>query len=92
MLRVDQGCVGCLGLVVPLARCGFSASVLRGGDDFEILVLQFLVNFLPSWQIEAAPSPGCPGDDEDLLATEVREADHPALAIGYCEIGRHTGA
>jgi hypothetical protein len=61
-LDVDQGGKGRLGLVIPLAGRLFAAGILRRGDDLEILVFQFGVQFLPAWQIEAAASPGCPGD------------------------------
>jgi hypothetical protein len=62
MLHVDQRGEGGFSFVVPLAGGCFASGILRGGDDFEILVLQFLVGFLPAWQIEAAASPTGPGD------------------------------
>ena len=34
-----------------------AASVFGNGDDFKILVLQFLVERLPAWQVKAAASP-----------------------------------
>ena len=71
MLRIDQSRIRRLGLVVPLPGSSFPASVLGGSDNLEILVLQLSVNFLPAWQIEAAPSPGGPGDHQDFLAAEI---------------------
>lgn len=71
MLRVDQ-CRKCrLGLVVPGARGAFSARILRCSDDLKVLSLQLLVNLLPSRQIEAAASPGGPGEHQHLLAPKV---------------------
>jgi len=60
-----------LGGVVPLAGGGFTAGVLRGRDDFEILAVQLGVEFLPTWQIQPAPSPGGPGDDQHLPASKL---------------------
>jgi len=48
---VDQGRVSGLGGVVPFAGGGFAPGVLRGGDDFEVLVVKLGVKFLPAWQI-----------------------------------------
>ena len=39
MLRVDQSRVRRVSLVVPLSGSSFTASVLSGGDDLEILVI-----------------------------------------------------
>jgi hypothetical protein len=63
VLSVDQSGEGGFRAIVPLARRALAARVLGRRDDFEILVLQFRVQFLPAWQIETAASPGGPGDD-----------------------------
>jgi hypothetical protein len=42
---------GGFGGVVPLTRGGFSAGVLGGGDDFEVIRVKLGVEFLPAWQI-----------------------------------------
>jgi len=55
--RVDQGCERRLRGVVPFAGGCFTADILRCGDDLKVLVFQLVVDFLPAWQIEAAPSP-----------------------------------
>src|SRR5215475_3682443 len=89
MLRVDERRVGYLGRVVPLTGCGFSARVLRRGDDLEILVLQLFVNLLPAWQIESAASPGGPGHDQDFLAAKTGQVYRPGGAIGHDEVRRH---
>jgi hypothetical protein len=34
-----------------------AAGVFGNGDDFKILILQFLVERLPAWQVKAAASP-----------------------------------
>ncbi len=79
---VDERRVSGLGGVVPLARGGFPACVLRGGDEFKALGFEFLIDGLPAWQIEAASSPGGPTEQEDFAAAEVGEADGLALAVG----------
>src|SRR5262249_46450208 len=89
MLRVDERRVGRLGRVVPLTGCGFSARVLRRGDDLEILLPQLLVNLLPAWQIESAASPGGPCHDEDFFAAKTGQVYGPAGAIGHNEVRRH---
>ena len=50
-----------------------ATGVLRDRDNFKIFVLQFLVERLPTWQVEAAASPGGPGDKQDFLATKINE-------------------
>src|SRR5262245_12576379 len=89
MFRVDERRVGGVGGVVPLTGCGFSAGILRRGDDLEILFLQLLVNLLPTWQIESAASPGGPCHDEDFLAAKAGQVYGPAGAIGHDEVRRH---
>ncbi len=91
MLGVDQGRVGSFSSIVPLARSRFPTRILRGGDDFKVLIFQFRVQFLPAWQIEAASSPGCPGDNEDLFAPKVRQMDDAAFTVGSREIRREAG-
>jgi hypothetical protein len=90
MLNVDQSGEGRFGAIVPLARCSFSAGILRGGDDLKILTLQLFVNFLPPGQIESASSPRGPGGDQNFLAAEIAEVDDLALAIRHREIGSDT--
>jgi hypothetical protein len=65
-----------LGSLDPLARVTQAARVLRDRDDLQVLALQLLVECLPDRQVEAAPSPGGPGDEEDLLATVVGQPVH----------------
>jgi hypothetical protein len=89
MFGVDERRERGLGGVVPLAGCRLTTDVLRGTDDFEVLVLQLEIQFLPAWQIESAPSPGSPGDEQHFLATKIREMDRPPLAIADGEIGCH---
>lgn len=48
---VDERRVSGLRRVVPLAGSSFTARVLRGGDEFKPLGLQFLIDGLPAWQI-----------------------------------------
>ena len=87
MLGVDQRGKRCFRRVVPLARGSLAAGVLRGRDDFEILILELGVEFLPAWQIQTAASPGGPGDYEHLLAAQAGEVDDVAAAVGDREIG-----
>ena len=88
---VDECRVSGLGLVVPFAGRGFPACVLRGGDEFKALGFEFLINDLPAWQIEAAPSPGGPTEKEDFATAEVGEADGLALAVGNGEVRGDAG-
>jgi hypothetical protein len=39
VLGIDQRGVGRFGGIVPFAGGGFSAGVLRGGDDFEVFIV-----------------------------------------------------
>jgi hypothetical protein len=41
----------------PLTGIFRPAGIFGNGDDFKILVLQFLVERLPAWQVKAAASP-----------------------------------
>lgn len=80
--RGEGGLRGC----VPFLDRGQSPGVLRYGDDFEVLVLQFFVSSLPPGQIVAAPSPGGPGNNQDLLAPEVGQSHERSFAVGEREI------
>jgi hypothetical protein len=62
VLGVDQDGVFGLGGLDPFAGVFDPAGVLRDGNDLEILVLQFAVKFLPSWQVKSAASPRRPGN------------------------------
>jgi hypothetical protein len=61
VLSVDEDCVFRFGGFDPFAGVFGAAGILRDGDDLEILVFQFAVKFLPSWQVESAASPRSPG-------------------------------
>ena len=89
MRGVHQRRVGGLGRVVPFAGGRFTAGILRGGDDLEVLALQLFVKCLPTWQIKTAPSPTCPGNEQHLLSPELRQGDGAALAIRNRDVGRH---
>ena len=73
MLSVNQRGEVRLGRRNP-GRCVFHATrVLRDRNDLEVFVFQLTVKFLPSRQIEPAPSPRGPRDKQDFLATKIRE-------------------
>ena len=72
MADVDERRVSRCRRVVELTGCLYTTGVLRDGNDLEVLVTELLVDGLPTWQVEAAPLPGRPRDEEDLLASEVR--------------------
>ena len=91
MLGINEGRERRLRRIEPFAGRRLAADVLRGTDDLEVLVLQLEIEFLPSWQIESAPSPGSPGDQQHLRPAKIREVDRPTLTIGDCKIGRDTG-
>ena len=71
MVDVDQRGVGRLRGVIPLAGRCFAAGVLRRCDDLEVRALELFVKFLPTWQIESAPSPGRPRDEEHFLTAKL---------------------
>jgi hypothetical protein len=91
MLDVNQRRKGRFGFVVPLAGGCFASGILRCGNDFEILVLQFLVGFLPAWQIESAASPTGPGDHQNFLAAKIVEVHYAPITIRHGEIGGDAG-
>ena len=76
--------------VVPRARRRLTGRVLRGGDDFEPVRFQLVVEFLPAWQIAPAASPRGPGEHQHFPSAEIRQADGAASAIGDLEVRRHT--
>src|SRR5215471_15355898 len=92
MHGVDQGCIGRVRRVVPLSRGRFASCILGRGDDFEVPVAQLVVECLPAWQIETAPSPGCPGDHEHFLAVKIGEAYEPAPSVRHREVWSDAGA
>jgi len=83
---VDDGCVGGLGGVVPLACGSLTAGVLSGSDEFESFGLQFFVNGLPDRQIKTASSPGGPGEQEYFAAAEILELDLSTFAVLNAEV------
>ena len=87
MGRVDERRERRVRGVVKLTSDRFAASVLRGGDDFEVPVTKFSVDILPTWQIEAASSPGGPGDYQRLLAAETGQVHGTAQAIRQSDVG-----
>jgi len=88
---IDERRISGLGCVVPLTGGGFPARVLRGGDEFKALGFQFLIDGLPAWQIEAAPSPGGPTEQQNLVAAEVGESDGFALTVGHGKVRGDAG-
>ncbi len=72
MFRVDKRRVGRFRGVVPFACGALAGGVLRRGNDLEVVVLQFFVKRLPTWQIKSAASPGGPGHEQHFLPAEFR--------------------
>ncbi len=66
----------------------YSAAVEGDRDYFEILVLQFVAESLPSRQVKAASSPRGPRDEKDFLAQMVGERMHAPIDIGQGEVRR----
>ena len=73
VLFVHQHGVGGLGLLDPRSGIFNPSDVFRHRDDLKVLGFVFLVEFLPAWQIEAAASPGGPGDQQHSFAAEIAE-------------------
>ena len=62
------------------------AAVHRHRDHHEAAIGQLLVERLPHGQVATAPSPGGPGDEQDLLAAVVGEPVHAAGRVGQREV------
>ena len=92
MLRIDEARKGRLSSrVVGLGRLE-TTRVLCCRDDLEALVLQLLIKRLPPGQVLATASPGGPGQQQDLLAPEIRQSDRPPLSILHKTCGQPTSA
>lgn len=59
-----------------------AAGVERDRDDLEPMGLELLPQRLPPGQVEAAASPGGPGENEDLLATQAAEREGVPVEVG----------
>ena len=68
---------------------GTPAGIKGYGDYGEIVILQFFVDGLPDWQVEAASSPGGPGHQQDFVPTIIRQRVQLAIEVRQSEIGRH---
>src|SRR5262249_42120626 len=60
-------------------------------DDNEVLAPELLVDGLPHGQVEAAPSPGGPGVEQDLLAPVVGQTMDAPIQIRQREVRCLTG-
>jgi hypothetical protein len=78
---VDDLRVGGFGFVVELTCRFFAAAVLGEEKKFKILIFQVFVDGLPPGQVEAAPSPGGPGVNEDVLSSKIAEVHEVPVAI-----------
>jgi len=86
VVKVEESRKSSFGAIVELSRCGFAGGVLCRGDDFKILAFEFFVNLLPAWQILRAPSPGSPGEKQDFLPAEIRQAHSLAFSVGQGKV------
>ena len=68
--------------VVELAAGVYATRILGRGDDFEVLVLEVLIDGLPPGQIKTAASPRGPGENQHLLPAEIGQLHEVALAVG----------
>ncbi len=82
MFGVDQCSKTDLGILVKLPARFFTTGILCGGDDLEILFLQFFVNLLPPGQILSASSPGSPSEQQHFLAAKIRKTHQFSITIG----------
>ena len=71
MFRVNQSRIRRIGGIVEFSGSGFASGILRGGDDFKIVIFQFFVDFLPAWQVKFASSPRSPGQQQYFFATKI---------------------
>src|SRR5207237_7298998 len=88
MLLVNQSGIRRMGRGNPRPCIFYPISILRHRNDLEILILEPLINCLPTWQVQPAPSPRSPSDEQDLLASKIRERMEPAAHIGKHKIRR----
>lgn len=82
MRLVDERGVCRLRTLDPRTRGLGSAGVERDRDDLEPMGLELLPQRLPPGQVEAAASPGGPGENEDLLATQAAEREGVPVEVG----------
>ena len=72
----------------PRGRAGgVDVGVERDGDDLDAGGCQLLVQRLPPGQVEAAPSPRRPGDEDDLAAADARHVEGVAVEVLELELG-----
>ena len=86
MLFVNQSGIGRMGGGDPRPRVLSAVRVLRHRRDLEIMVFEPLINCLPTWQVQPAPSPRSPSDEQDLLASKIRERVDLAAHVRKGEI------
>ena len=87
MPRVDQRRVRRMRRLDPRAGV-VRALVERDRDHGEAPALQLLVQRLPDRQVETAPSPRGPGDEQDLLAAVLAQRVQAPVEVGQREVGR----
>jgi hypothetical protein len=77
---------------LDVGACVVGAPVEGYRDRREAALTQLVVQCLPDRQVLAAPSPGCPGDEEDLPPALIAERMEPAVEVGEGEVRRlHRG-
>src|SRR4029077_9850088 len=65
--------------------------VERDRDDLEPLWVELFTQFLPDRQIESAPSPAGPREQENLLPAKARKRKGLPAPVGQREVGRLRG-
>ena len=90
MVGVDEGRERGFGSVVPFTSRCLATRVLRRSDDLEVRALELVIQFLPTWQIKSAPSPGCPGHEKHFLPAKLRQPNGAARSIRNRNVGRET--
>ena len=79
---VDQRRVRRLRALDERTRGVGSRGVECNGDDLEPLRVELLTQRLPPGQVETAPSPGRPRDQEHLLAAQAGQPELVAVEVG----------
>ena len=54
----------------------------RDCDHLEVVVSEFVLEFLPTWQVEDAPSPTGERDEQSLLRTMVGQRVRRTVEVG----------
>ena len=85
MIGVDQDGIGD---AVSGTTDGLDVFIDGDSDHLEVVISEFFLECLPTWQIEEATSPRRKCDEQPLLAAVVGEVHRQPIDIGQHEVRR----